>query len=248
MLEGVRKKLRSLVRLIDKTHCKLLSTDFTDEIGDESIVGILGITPQLPMDQFREKVRAFLRQHQDDLAIYRLRSGRQVTAPNLISLERLVGASGIGDDELLRQAAQEAQGLGLFLRRLVGLDRGAVKEAFALGPPAVERRAGNVLPGAELAGGQQRVLRQRPGLPLSGPAPPGVSGLAGSAVVGAAQAAVRVSEHPGAGDLVTGSASCAAFAFGVMVAVPPWWDGVVRRVRAGGRMGRGRDAEGGPGA
>jgi type I restriction enzyme R subunit len=43
----------------------------------------------------------------------------------------LVGASGIGDDELLRQAAQEAQGLGLFLRGLVGLDRGAAKEAFA---------------------------------------------------------------------------------------------------------------------
>jgi type I restriction enzyme R subunit len=60
------------------------------------------------MDHFREKVRAFLRQHQDDLAIYRLRPGRQLTAPDLISLECLVGASGIGDDELLRQAAQEA--------------------------------------------------------------------------------------------------------------------------------------------
>jgi type I restriction enzyme, R subunit len=112
MLEGVRKKLRSLVRLIDKTHRKLLSTDFTDETDDESTVGILGITPQLPMDQFREKVCAFLRQHQDDLAIYRLRSGRQVTAPNLISLERLVGASGIGDDELLRQELKRLRALG----------------------------------------------------------------------------------------------------------------------------------------
>jgi hypothetical protein len=29
VLEDVRKKLRSLVRLIDKTHRKLLYTDFT---------------------------------------------------------------------------------------------------------------------------------------------------------------------------------------------------------------------------
>jgi type I restriction enzyme R subunit len=43
----------------------------------------------------------------------------------------MVGASGIGDEELLKQAAQEAQGLGLFIRGLVGLDRGAAKEAFA---------------------------------------------------------------------------------------------------------------------
>ncbi len=36
----------------------------------------------------------------------------------------MVGASGVGDEELLRQAAQEAQGLGLFVRGLVGLDQG----------------------------------------------------------------------------------------------------------------------------
>jgi type I restriction enzyme R subunit len=83
------------------------------------------------MDQFRENVRAFLRQHQDDLAIYRLRTGRQLTAADLQALEQMVGASGISDEELLRQAAQEAQGLGLFIRGLVGLDRGAAKEAFA---------------------------------------------------------------------------------------------------------------------
>jgi type I restriction enzyme, R subunit len=131
MLEDVRKKLRSLVRLIDRRHRNLLYTDFTDELGDESIVDILGVTPRLPMDQFREKVRAFLRQHQDDVAVYRLRTGRQLTTADFESLERLVGASGIGDEELLRQSAQEAQGLGLFVRGLVGLDRGAAKEAFA---------------------------------------------------------------------------------------------------------------------
>jgi len=131
MLEEVRKKLRSLVRLIEKDRRKLLYTDFTDEMGEASMVDLLGITPQLPMQQFREKVRAFLREHQDDVAIYRLRTARQLTAMDLDSLQRMVGESGIGDAELLKQAAQEAQGLGLFIRGLVGLDRGAAKEAFA---------------------------------------------------------------------------------------------------------------------
>jgi len=131
MLEDVRRKLRSLVRLIDRSHRNLLYTDFTDELGDEAVIDILGVTPRLPIDQFREKVRTFLREHQDDLAIYRLRSGRQLTAADLDSLEQMVGVSGIGDEELLMQAAQEAEGLGLFLRELVGLDRGAAKEVFA---------------------------------------------------------------------------------------------------------------------
>jgi type I restriction enzyme R subunit len=131
MLENVRKRLRSLVRLIDRSRRNLLYTDFTDELGDEHVVDILGVTPKLPMDQFREKVREFLRQRQDDLAMYRLRTGRQLTAADLETLEQMVGASGIGDEELLKQAAQEAQGLGLFIRGLVGLDKGAAKEAFA---------------------------------------------------------------------------------------------------------------------
>jgi type I restriction enzyme R subunit len=106
------------------------------------MVDLLGVAPQLPMEQFREKVRAFLRQREDDVAIYRLRTARQLSAMDLESLERMVGDSGIGDEELLKQAAQEAQGLGLFIRSLVGLDRGAAKDAFA-GFLATHRLQGN---------------------------------------------------------------------------------------------------------
>jgi type I restriction enzyme R subunit len=43
----------------------------------------------------------------------------------------MVGEAGIGDPELLATAAQQAQGLGLFVRGLVGMDRGAANEAFS---------------------------------------------------------------------------------------------------------------------
>jgi type I restriction enzyme R subunit len=39
--------------------------------------------------------------------------------------------NGIGDADTIAKAKEESQGLGLFVRSLVGLDRGAAKEAFA---------------------------------------------------------------------------------------------------------------------
>jgi type I restriction enzyme, R subunit len=56
---------------------------------------------------------------------------KQLTATDLTSLERVLAGSGIGDPNMLAKAAQDAQGLGLFVRGLVGMDRGAAKEAFA---------------------------------------------------------------------------------------------------------------------
>ena len=40
-------------------------------------------------------------------------------------------SNGIGDAAAIQKAAEDSQGLGLFVRSLVGLDRGAAKEAFA---------------------------------------------------------------------------------------------------------------------
>ena len=39
--------------------------------------------------------------------------------------------SGVADADDLRKAASESQGLGLFVRSLVGMERGAAKEALA---------------------------------------------------------------------------------------------------------------------
>jgi type I restriction enzyme R subunit len=54
----------------------------------------------------------------------RLRLNRPLTAADL-------GAERIGSLEDVLRAKEEAEGLGLFVRSLVGLDREAAKEAFA---------------------------------------------------------------------------------------------------------------------
>jgi type I restriction enzyme R subunit len=132
MVEEVRKKLRLLVRLIEKTKRKLIYTDFEDELGEQiEYELVLADGPSISMEAFREKTRAFLRRHQDEIAIHRLRMNKQLTAMDLSSLERILAGSGIGDSDMLAKAAQDSQGLGLFVRSLVGMDRGAAKEAFA---------------------------------------------------------------------------------------------------------------------
>lgn len=132
MVEEVRKKLRLLVRLIEKTKRKLIYTDFVDEIGEQTEYElVLKVGPSVSLEAFREKIRAFLRQHENEIAIHRLRMNKQLTATDLASLERMLRDSSIGDADMLAKAAQDAQGLGLFVRSLIGMDRGAAKEAFA---------------------------------------------------------------------------------------------------------------------
>ena len=83
------------------------------------------------MERFRAKVRAFLRRHEDQIAIHRLRMNKPLTATDLAQLEQMLVENGVADAEHIQKAKEEAQGLGLFVRSLVGLDRGAAKEVFA---------------------------------------------------------------------------------------------------------------------
>jgi EcoEI R protein C-terminal len=126
-----RKKLRNLVQFIEKRNRNVLYTDFQDEIGDQISFDLLGITPPQDIERFRAKARAFLRDHQDHIAIHRLRMNKPLTPTDLTALESMLADNGIGDAETIARAKEESQGLGLFVRSLVGLDRGAAKEAFA---------------------------------------------------------------------------------------------------------------------
>jgi type I restriction enzyme R subunit len=131
MLEVMRRRLRDLIKLIEKQKRKPIYTDFEDEIGGETPVVLPGFGQGTDYAKFRAKAQAFLRAHRDHVAIRKLRMNRPLTASDLAELERMVAESGAGGPEDIRRAADEAHGLGLFVRSLVGLDRQAAKEAMA---------------------------------------------------------------------------------------------------------------------
>ena len=130
MLEVMRRRLRNLVKLIDKQQRKPVYTNFEDLMGSEIGIDLPGLTPGTDYAKFLDKARAFLRQHLDHIAIAKLRNNRPLTVTDLAELERMLGESGIGSPDELRQAAEESQGLGLFVRSLVGMDRSAAKDTM----------------------------------------------------------------------------------------------------------------------
>ncbi len=131
MLEMVRRRLRALVRLIERQQRKPIYTDFEDQIGGETNVDLPGFTAADHFEKFRSKARAFLRRHEDHVAIHKLRMNKPLTAADLAELERMLAESGVGDAQHISRAKQDSHGLGLFVRSLVGLDREAAKEALA---------------------------------------------------------------------------------------------------------------------
>jgi type I restriction enzyme R subunit len=131
MLEALRRRLRDLIKLIEKQKRKPIYTDFEDEIGSETAVELPGFSQGTDHAKFRAKAQAFLRAHQDHVAIRKLRMNKALTGSDLAELERMLSESGIGDAEAIQRAAEEAEGLGLFVRSLVGLDRQAAKEALS---------------------------------------------------------------------------------------------------------------------
>jgi type I restriction enzyme R subunit len=131
MLETARKHLRGLVSLIEKRRRQPVYTDFTDEMGRERIVDLPGFGSPDGFERFREKARAFLREHGDHVTLVKLRTNRPLTRSDLAELERMLAEAGADDTVSLERAKKESAGLGLFVRSLVGLDREAAKAAFA---------------------------------------------------------------------------------------------------------------------
>lgn len=100
-------------------------------MGDETAVALPGFAVGTDQAKFVAKARAFLWQHLDHAVIAKLRTNKPLTASDLAELEQLLAGSGTGGPDDIHRAADEAHGLGLFVRSLVGMDRSAAKDALA---------------------------------------------------------------------------------------------------------------------
>lgn len=130
MLEAARKKLRALVKLIEKRKKNIVYTDFEDELGESAPIVLPGVGTGMNLAKFKDKARQFLRAHEDHLSLQRLRRNQPLTRSDLEELERMLVQAG-GSPEVIQQATEQSQGLGIFIRSLVGLDRETAKQSFS---------------------------------------------------------------------------------------------------------------------
>ena len=130
MLEAARKKLRLLIKLIEKGQKNVIYTDFEDELGDGTTIDLPGVGTGMNLAKFKDKARQFLRAHESHLSLQRLRRNQPLTPSDLEELGRMLVQAG-GSAEVIKQATEQSHGLGIFIRSLVGLDRETAKQAFS---------------------------------------------------------------------------------------------------------------------
>ena len=129
ILENARKRLRLLIKLIVKQKRDPLYTNFEDQLGDATEVALPGFEAAYDQEKFIAKARVFLRDHQDNPAIAKLRTIKPLTHQDMEELEAIFIHNNLASPNQLKAAAKD--GLPLFVRSLVGLDREAANKAMS---------------------------------------------------------------------------------------------------------------------
>ena len=132
MLESARKKLRDLIKFIDKNAGQeTIYTDFEDEQGEATEVdGLVRIDPKL--QNYRLRVERFIREHETHPTIKRIKENQPLHPGDIDSLEAILFADdGPGTREEFLETYGSDEPLALLVRRIVGLDANAAKSAFA---------------------------------------------------------------------------------------------------------------------
>ena len=124
--EHIRENLRDLMKYIPRIGVKYI-TNFDDEI-----LSVEWNESDLESDDlknYKAKAEFYIRQHQDETAIAKLKSNVPLSAEDVKALERILWSE-VGSKKDY-QAEYGEKPLGEFVREIVGLDMAAAKSAFA---------------------------------------------------------------------------------------------------------------------
>lgn len=126
-LDTVRIALRDLLQYLDKLVRPIYYTNYTDTIVD--IKEGTPIYDASDLKDYRKKVEFYLKEHENSLCVYKLRNNKKLTATDLKALEKILW------EELGTKSDYEKEygdtPVGHLVRKIVGVERGAVNEAFS---------------------------------------------------------------------------------------------------------------------
>lgn len=125
--ELIRRSLRELMKYVPPNAKNKYSTNFADDILSVEWNEAEAETEDLK--NYREKAEYYIRQHQDNFAIAKLKSNIPLTKEDIAELEKVLWSE-VGTKEQYT-AEYGGKPLGEFVREIVGLDMNAAKEAFS---------------------------------------------------------------------------------------------------------------------
>lgn len=124
--EEIRTNLRNLMTYVNYSH-SLYDTNFSDEV--LSTKWSVAEAETAYLTTYRERAEYFVRKHQNEGVIAKLKSNLPLTSKDMADLEAILWSeAGTREDY---EALYKAKPLGEFVREIVGLDMNAAKEAFA---------------------------------------------------------------------------------------------------------------------
>ena len=127
-IEYVRTELRELIKFLDPEEVPPeFFTDFSDKV--IIIDTPHTVTPEQPSAAYKKKVERYLREHQDNLAVYKLRTNKELTSSDMAELERILWQE-LGSEQNYRDNYGDTP-IGKMVRQTVGMDRHALEEVFA---------------------------------------------------------------------------------------------------------------------
>lgn len=125
--EYIREELRNLMKYIPQIAVRY-NTDFTDDILNMEWKDL-----ELENDElanYKAKAEYYVREHQGNIAIAKLKTNQSLTGEDIKSLEKILW-SDLGTKEDYEKEYGEKP-LGEFVREIVGLDMNTAKEAFSV--------------------------------------------------------------------------------------------------------------------
>lgn len=87
------------MRFVEKTRQNPVCTDFEDVLDDATPIDLPHVTTGMNWERFRAKATAYLKEHEDHVALQKLRRNKQLTPEDLASLSAMLIASG-GDQQV----------------------------------------------------------------------------------------------------------------------------------------------------
>ena len=125
--EHIRENLRNLMKYLPQGGHQKYITNFTDEILSVEWNGSELETDELK--NYKAKAEYYVRQHQDNIVIEKLKTNKPLTSHDISVLEDILWNE-LGTKEEY-ETEYGSKPLGEFVREIVGLDMNAAKEAFS---------------------------------------------------------------------------------------------------------------------
>lgn len=125
--DRAREALRELMQFLDSEIQSIYYTHFDDELVNisvgEPLGGGFGLKP------YKERVQSYLREHEDTLAVYKLRNNKQMTTTDLAVLEKILWQDLGSKEDYVKNYGEKP--VGMLVRELLGMAQQAVNEAFS---------------------------------------------------------------------------------------------------------------------